>query len=223
MTSPAWAVSVAGLSALLGLVSGCGEAQPNSLPTVPSGPFVTGQPRTPIAIEGTSWKPCPQDQADKFPKTLPRMAPGYYAGPWCSDVPEGHSWMWLYARPLSPREAPESVRAAVNQDARIMSRDLRIEGYSTIVAPVPAPADVDYVGQREGSPNVLRISVAGMDVPPSGVVPTPGASPLRLVITLQRKDASPWATNPPVPSEPTVEPTSASQSDEPRRWPRRRD
>lgn len=159
---------------------------------VGSAPYPPGHPSGPLRLGAETLTPCSERQMDRYPGTLEQLSPIYYAGPWCHTTDVGTQWVWVYAKPLTEDETPQEIRAEVNSDARIMVRDLRTSRYQAIVTGPPPPADVDYVGKRPTSPNLVTVTVAGVDVPPyRQPAPADEANPLSLRVGYYKADLWP--------------------------------
>lgn len=184
------------LAAALPLAA-CTQLTPVAQPTDLPGPTPTGDPESSITVAGETWTPCAEAQINKYPPVLVEPAPSYYAGPWCLAADGGNKYMWTYARPLWSAESPEEVRGYVNEDAQLLTRELRTTGYIPLSDLPKEGEDVQFAARRPNSPNTVTVSVVGDNVPPSGQTYV-GDDPLRLIVAVRK--ANPGEEVTPTPS-----------------------
>lgn len=179
----------------VGVLAGCQQLTPTQHPTALPGPVAAGIPEAPITVAGEQWEQCTRKQRRTYPPVLDKMAPSYYAGPWCIGTDTSTRFLWVYAEPLFPGEDPQQVREYVNTDGALLVRGLRTTGYQ-MVRTAAKDEDVRYEARRPGSPNVVRIEVLGQDPPPEGQAYA-GSDPLRLIVEVRQ--AGPEDTPAPTP------------------------
>lgn len=119
-----------------------------------------GVPVGDLAVYGTQFAPCTTLEIDAYPATIPRPSPLYYSGPWCHTDQNNVTYLWVYARPLSPELAADQIAQDVRVDAESITLDLSAQGYRRVCGVMEPGVRVDAAFEKPG--HSVRIQVRAL-------------------------------------------------------------